>query len=227
MVQVSANQRDASLATCTARLGFDVMGIWADDSDYTDINSVTRSAYGRSRFNQQKAAQGGDLAACVDMATEEESADGVPGCGYLVTADDMSTVRLFNYPVVWDDAPHKLFRGHSSHIMWTSFNADDRLVFTAGGRDRGIYQWRTIGISQEDRDKDKLVLACLEHLITERRDGQNAHEPKPGVEWVPLEEGGRVFGPAGHKATMEKMANPANSGTAGPQALGRTTVVQS
>lgn len=49
-----------------------------------------------------------DLAASVAPASEEESADGVPGCGYLVTGDDFSTLRLFNYPVVWDDAPYKV-----------------------------------------------------------------------------------------------------------------------
>jgi hypothetical protein len=49
-------------------------------------------------------------AASVRLATAEESADGVPGCGYLVTGDDFSTLRLFNYPAVWDDAPYKAFR---------------------------------------------------------------------------------------------------------------------
>jgi hypothetical protein len=51
-----------------------------------------------------------DRAASVLSAPEEESADGVPTAGYLATGDDFSTVRLFNYPVVWDDAPYKAFR---------------------------------------------------------------------------------------------------------------------
>lgn len=38
------------------------------------------------------------------------------GAGYCVTADDFSTVKLFNYPCVADDAPFKAFRGHSSHV---------------------------------------------------------------------------------------------------------------
>lgn len=52
----------------------------------------------------------------LEDATADESADCVPSCGYLVTADDFSTVKLFNFPTVWDDAPYKAFRGHSSHI---------------------------------------------------------------------------------------------------------------
>jgi hypothetical protein len=51
-----------------------------------------------------------DYAASVLPAAEEECADGVPEGGYLVSGDDFSTVRLFNYPVVWDDAPYKAFR---------------------------------------------------------------------------------------------------------------------
>lgn len=49
-------------------------------------------------------------------------------------------VRLFNFPVVWDDAPYKAFRGHSSHVMCIRFACDDRMVISAGGHDRGLYQ---------------------------------------------------------------------------------------
>jgi hypothetical protein len=61
-----------------------------------------------------------DVAASVHTATAEESADGVPGCGYLITGDDFSTLRLFNYPAVWDDAPYKAFRRVTSAISHCS-----------------------------------------------------------------------------------------------------------
>jgi len=223
--KIAQNQRNAPLATCTAKLGFEVMGIWADDSDYTDINSLCASARGRPTYCP---VPGADPAACVCTATEAESADGVPGCGYLVTADDMSSVRLFNFPVVWDDAPYKEFHGHASHVMWTQFSCDDRFVFSAGGNDRGIYQWRTVGVNREDAEADRMLLACLDHMITERQNGASTHEPKPGVEWVPLEEGGRVYGPKGHKDTLERTAaSLAATGPAStPQTLGRTTVIK-
>ncbi len=47
---------------------------------------------------------------------------------YLVTADDDGMVKLFNYPVVVDDAPHRAYRGHCSHVMGVRFNMDDSLV---------------------------------------------------------------------------------------------------
>ena len=56
--------------------------------------------------------------------------------------------------------------------MWIRFSNDDRIAISAGGHDRGLYQWRTIGMNKEDMDsleKDKLVLACMEHLIKKRR----------------------------------------------------------
>jgi hypothetical protein len=48
--------------------------------------------------------------------SERDSADGISGASFLATADDFSTVKLFNYPVVADDAPYKAFRGHASHV---------------------------------------------------------------------------------------------------------------
>ena len=67
---------------------------------------------------------------------------------YLVSADDFSTVRLFNYPVVWDDAPFKAFRGHASHVMCVRFSSDDRRVLSTGGNDRCVFQWRTMGVCE-------------------------------------------------------------------------------
>lgn len=45
--QITANQRNAGWHTWTCALGFPVMGIWPDDSDGTDVNSVARSHCGR------------------------------------------------------------------------------------------------------------------------------------------------------------------------------------
>lgn len=126
----------------TARIGFEVMGIWDDDASFDDVNSTCATRRGfptldlsrwawtsflpdlkedfilflstaipshfRLRLADSKTGEVPDAAVCVDEATEEDSADGVPGGGYILTADDRSNVKLFNYPVVWDDAPHKV-----------------------------------------------------------------------------------------------------------------------
>ena len=44
--KVAMSMRDTSWWTMTCKIGFDVMGIWPDGSDRTDINSVTRSRLG-------------------------------------------------------------------------------------------------------------------------------------------------------------------------------------
>jgi WD40 repeat protein len=63
-------------------------------------------------------------------------------CKYLVTCDDNGLVKLFNYPVVIEEAPHRAYRGHSSHVMCVRFNADDSIVCSAGGKDWGLFQFR-------------------------------------------------------------------------------------
>jgi hypothetical protein len=84
------------------------MGVWPDYSDGTDINSCDRGSLGAPAWDPQDGM--------VVLARAEESADGVPGAGFLLTADDFSLVKLFNYPVVWDDAPYRAYRGHASHV---------------------------------------------------------------------------------------------------------------
>ena len=54
---------------------------------------------------------------------------------------------MFNYPCVWDDAPFKCFRGHSSHVTSVRFSRDDTRVFTVGGNDKAVLQWKTLGVN--------------------------------------------------------------------------------
>jgi len=211
--KIPYNQRDAAWDTWTSRLGFPVMGIWPDYSDRTDINAVCRSKRGAPKFippaaKGDKPPTRSDVAGSVFTAAEEESADGVPGCGYLVTGDDFSTLRLFNYPVVWDDAPYKAFRGHSSHVMCARFTADDAYVVSVGGNDRGIFQWRTCGVAGKDAEADRRALAIWKHAIKARGEEDAVLEPKPGVEWVALDASGKTFGP---KAVADQAAAQAAS----------------
>ena len=160
--QVTANQRDASWASWTCKLGFGVMGVWADGAGNDDVNSVCRS-------NSQE---------------------------YVVTCDDFGGVRLFNYPCVADDAPFRLFRGHSSHVTNGAFSADDRYVFTAGGHDRAAFQWRTIGICKDDalQDSRELQRAYDVDQDTYSKRPELTRAPPPA--WGPLDgPDGKYFGP--------------------------------
>jgi hypothetical protein len=50
---------------------------------------------------------------------------------FLVTADDHSAVRLFNSPCVVEAAPHRVYRGHCSHVACVRVSVDDRMVRAA------------------------------------------------------------------------------------------------
>lgn len=49
-----------------------------------------------------------------------------------MTSDDSGLVKLFNYPCVVEDAPHRAYRGHSAHVMCVRFSCNDRRVISAG-----------------------------------------------------------------------------------------------
>jgi WD40 repeat protein len=65
-----------------------------------------------------------------------------PGRGSLVTADDFGKVKLFRYPCVTAGAIHKEYRGHSSHVTNVKFSKDGKYVYSVGGNDRTVIQWK-------------------------------------------------------------------------------------
>ena len=73
--------------------------------------------------------------------------DGVRGAGFVVTADDYGTVKIFNWPVVADDAPFRAYKGHASHVACVRLASDDGRVLTAGGKDRTLLQFKTHGVA--------------------------------------------------------------------------------
>lgn len=112
-------------------------------------------------------------------ASATASADGVPGASYIATADNRARVRLFNGPVVADAAPHRAYRGHSSHVASVRFAADDRLLFSAGATDRAVFQWRTCGVNEEDRAADEYVLRAVDEAVAWTRERARANVPQP------------------------------------------------
>lgn len=128
----------------------------------TDVNAVSRAQVGAP---VNEVNRGHDLAIFpmkVRSALKHESADGVAGAGYIATGDDFSMVKLFCAPVVADDAPYRAYRGHASHVTCVRFSQDDRLLFSVGGIDRCVFQWRTVGISNKDQARDDFILKALE-----------------------------------------------------------------
>jgi len=60
----------------------------------------------------------------------------------LATGDDYGRVRLYKYPVTVKDAPARVNHGHSSHVTGVHFSPDDKFLFSTGGADTGLFQWR-------------------------------------------------------------------------------------
>eukprot|EP00210_Caulerpa_lentillifera_P000626 g605.t1 len=174
--QITSNQRDTSWFTYTLPLGFPVMGIWPDEADGTDVNSVCRSSTGLSSNGAEKELLVASSEHRVHNDEEEEKE------GYLVTADDDSFVKLFNFPVLADDAPFRCYRGHSSHVMCIRFSCDDRTVFSVGGFDRAVFQWKTCGINQDDYERDCEVLELLQHRITSQQSA-NKNDSTEHLQW--------------------------------------------
>ena len=77
--------------------------------------------------------------------------NGKPLSEFLVAADDNGKVHLFNYPCVIEDAPGHAFKGHASHVSNIRFSADDKRVFSTGGHDRSLFQWKTHGVTEPSR----------------------------------------------------------------------------
>jgi hypothetical protein len=129
----------------------------------TDVNSVCRARIGAPVNQSNPGAH--DTATFpfkARPAYKHESADSVAGAGVIVTADDFSLVKLFSYPVIADDAPFRAYRGHASHVTCVRFSSDDRTLFSVGGIDRCIFQWKTVGINLEDQAQDDFILKALE-----------------------------------------------------------------
>ena len=103
--------KDTDWDTHSCLFGWALRGIWPEDSDGTDINSVARSR----------------------GATGRE--------GLLATADDFGKVKLFRYPCVVPRAQPNEYYGHSSHVTNVAFTANDQTLLSTGGDDRAVFQW--------------------------------------------------------------------------------------
>uniref|UniRef100_UPI00358F089D echinoderm microtubule-associated protein-like 2 isoform X4 n=1 Tax=Myxine glutinosa TaxID=7769 RepID=UPI00358F089D len=62
----------------------------------------------------------------------------------LAIADDFGKVQLFPFPCAQPKAPCHIYGGHSSHVTNVGFSHDDGLLFSTGGKDCSILQWRVV-----------------------------------------------------------------------------------
>ena len=107
------NYRDEDWKTWTLPLGWPVTGIWPTSVDGQFIDAVDRSNIARP-----------------------------DGYRLLASADDNSKVKLFRYPSLDDESQFVVGKGHSSHVTQLKFSSDDKYLFSAGGNDTCIFQWK-------------------------------------------------------------------------------------
>lgn len=65
-----------------------------------------------------------------------------PDGGLLVTGDDYGLVNVYNYPVEHASSASRSFSAHSEHVVRVQFSKDGKRLFSLGGQDKTLVQWR-------------------------------------------------------------------------------------
>lgn len=105
--------KDEEWSTWSCVLGWPVQGIYKEEWKGSDVNMVDRS----------------------HTKTKD-------GCQVLAVADDFSTIRIYKYPCVKKNSKGIILHGHSSHVTNVKFDADDEYLFSTGGEDQTVMQWK-------------------------------------------------------------------------------------
>lgn len=107
--------RDEDWFTWSCVLGWPVQGIFQPEWDGSDINMVDRSN------------------------TNLDGDSRVIAC-----ADDFSHIVLYKYPCLTKGIKGITLKGHSSHVTNVKFDAEDRFLYSTGGEDQTVMQWRIL-----------------------------------------------------------------------------------
>jgi WD40 repeat protein len=60
----------------------------------------------------------------------------------IATADDFGQVRLLKYPTYSTRPKKAKYAGHCSHVTNVRFSYDGTRLFSAGGGDLTLFQWK-------------------------------------------------------------------------------------
>lgn len=74
----------------------------------------------------------------VDRSPNEHS----DGYRLLAAGDDRGKVRILRYPSMIENSQAIVGNGHSSHVTMVKFSPNGDHVYSAGGNDTCIFQWR-------------------------------------------------------------------------------------
>lgn len=65
-----------------------------------------------------------------------------PDQSLLVSCDDWGLVNVWNFPVVDNTHTSNSYTGHSEHVVRAAFTPDSQTMFTIGGQDKALIQWK-------------------------------------------------------------------------------------
>lgn len=106
--------KDEQWHTWTCVIGWPVQGIYPAFADGTDVNAVDRS---KIKFGNKEYE-------------------------IVATSDDFGLLKIFRYPCLTKGSEGVIGRGHSSHVTNVRFSPDDAYIFTTGGDDQCVFQWK-------------------------------------------------------------------------------------
>lgn len=109
----STQFRNEHWATWTCSLGWPIEGIYSMKTDGSEISSVDRSHIKH------------------------------PGGYYLVgVGDDFGHVKVYRYPSRKKDSEAVVGKGHSSSVTGIKWSSTDEWLYTIGGEDGCVFQWK-------------------------------------------------------------------------------------
>ena len=102
------NTKDYEWASYSAKIGWDVEGIYPSGEDGSHINGV-------------------------DVSKDKK---------LLATSDDFGLVNIYRCPCLSLKHKARSYCGHSEHVVRAIFTPDAQRIFTIGGYDKAVIQWR-------------------------------------------------------------------------------------
>lgn len=109
--------RDKHWDTCSCVLSWTVQGIYGRETDNPDISSVSRY-----------------------KSAEEKNS-------LLAVSDEKGKVLVYKYPCLKKGAGYEEAGGHASAVATVCFSKDGQHLFSVGGLDNCLMQWKITGLS--------------------------------------------------------------------------------
>lgn len=89
--------------------------------------------------------KGWEVEGCKPLSEDGSHINGVDISGdkrLIVTADDFGLLNVFRYPCLTTKHKARSYAGHSEHVVRALFTPEADRIFTIGGYDKAVIQWK-------------------------------------------------------------------------------------